>query len=365
MNQDHTDASSSNRDEAAQPTELSLFDLTGLVLRFWRLVVGLPLVLVAATVFVRLLQPRVYEASASFVPMSGDQQGSRLTNLAVQFGVTVPTLGRTGPTPAFYASLLRSRVVLGPVVDMRYNYVVGGDTVAGSLVELIGPRKGSVPARRAATIQRLRNNLDVSTQIETGIVRLVVTARAAGLATSIAERILDQLSAFDLERRRAQAASERIFVEQRLAELDTELRQSEGRHEAFLRRNREFRNSPELSFENDRLAREVAMRQQIYTSFADAFERAKVDESRNTPVLSVIERPEIPPQPRSRGLLLRIILGLVIGLAVAIGVAAAIEFVRITRSRDPEGAAMLSNLLERTRAEIRSFPRTYRRAPHR
>src|SRR5438093_11794505 len=281
MNQDYTNAKDPDQDQVAQPTELSLFDLTGLILRFWKLVVGFPIVLVAAIVLITLLQPRVYEASASFVPMSGDQQGSRLTSLASQFGVTVPTLGRTGPTPAFYASLLRSRAVLGPVVDTGYSYVADGDTVAGSLVELIGPRKGSLPIRRAATIQRLRGNLDVSTEIETGMVRLVVTARPAPLAASIAERILDELSAFDLERRRAQAASERIFVEQRLAELGTELRESESRHEAFLRRNREFRNSPELSFENDRLAREVSMRQQIYTRFADALERAKVDECCN------------------------------------------------------------------------------------
>jgi uncharacterized protein involved in exopolysaccharide biosynthesis len=320
--------------------ELSLFDLAGVLLGHWRVMLGLPLSLAVVVEVATVVVPRTYVATASFMPQSGDAERSRLTGLAAQFGIGVPG-ARGGASSALYAGLVKTRSILGPVAAAQYSYVSAGDTVRGTLTDLIGPRAGSMEGRRAATILQLRAAIDVETALETGIVTVSVSARNAALARGIADSLLGRLSVFDLDRRRAQAASERVFIEERLAQLGAELRGAEARLEDFLIRNRDFHNSPELTFQNDRLARDVAMRQQIYTSLAQAYEQARVDEARNTPVLSIIERPETPTWPKSRGLVLRGVLSLMIGLLLATGIAATLDFARRCRARDPQAAAEL------------------------
>ena len=65
----------------------------------------------------------------------------------------------------------------------------------------------------------------------------------------------------------------------------------------FLQRNRDLLNSPELTFQRDRLQREVSMQQEVFTSLAQALEQAKIEEVRDTPVLTLVEEPELPVRP--------------------------------------------------------------------
>jgi uncharacterized protein involved in exopolysaccharide biosynthesis len=113
--------------------------------------------------------------------------------------------------------------------------------------------------------------------------------------------ILDRLNWFNLVTRQSQAGAERRFMEGRLDEARAELRTAEDRLQNFLQRNRDFRNSPELTFQQDRLARDVQMRQQVYTSLAQAYEQARIEEVRDTPVITVVEQPDLPIRPDRRG----------------------------------------------------------------
>ena len=85
-------------------------------------------------------------------------------------------------------------------------------------------------------------------------------------------------------------------------------------------------NSPQLTFENDRLERQVFMRQELVTAMAQAYEQARIDEVRNTPLITVIDRPEPAALPDPRWLL-EIVLGLSLGMMVGFGLA----FVRAAR----------------------------------
>ena len=108
------------------------------------------------------------------------------------------------------------------------------------------------------------------------------------------------VSHFNLLTRQTRAGAERRFVEARLQEAADSLRLVENRHKAFLQANRDFRNSPQLKFENDRLERDVQFQQQLYTSLAQSFEQARIDEVRNTPVITVLEPPDLPASPDPR-----------------------------------------------------------------
>jgi uncharacterized protein involved in exopolysaccharide biosynthesis len=85
-----------------------------------------------------------------------------------------------------------------------------------------------------------------------------------------------------------------------------------------MQRNRDYRNSPELSFQQDRLSRAVSMEQQVYNSLAEAYEQAKLEEVRDTPVLTVVEAPMPPVRPDSRGVIKKGLAGLLVGGVIGV-----------------------------------------------
>ena len=153
------------------------------------------------------------------------------------------------------------------------------------------------------------------------MVNLDVTVPQPALALQINQRLLELLNEFNLRSRQSQAGEERRFTERRLAEVRQELRAAEDRLQQFMQRNRDLRNSPELTFQSDRLEREVMMRQQVYTTLAEAYEQAKIEEVRDTPVITVVQQAELPVRPDRRGLIAKSLLGLLAGLLIGAALA--------------------------------------------
>lgn len=304
------------------------------VLRHPLLFVLLPLLFFAAAVVPGLLAPRVYESSATFAPQASSQRNSALSGLAAQFGIAVGG-GEAATSPAFYSDLLLSRELLGRVVDTRFEYPSDTGRVRGDLVTILAGEPGADRAlQRELTIDALEERTAVVPALKTGVVRVSVTTEAPQLSQQIVARMLALLNEFNLQRRQSQAAAERQFVEQRFSEVRAQLRVAEERLEEFQRGNRRVTGSASLQLTEERLQREVGMRSQLYTTLAQAYEQARVDEVRDTPVITVVEQPTIPVRPKRRGLVMRGLLALFTGLAIAAVIAAIRETLAAAKVRD-------------------------------
>jgi uncharacterized protein involved in exopolysaccharide biosynthesis len=108
------------------------------------------------------------------------------------------------------------------------------------------------------------------------------------------------------------------MLEQRTAEARANLNTAEGHLLDFLVRNRNYDNSPELKFQFERLSREVSGRQQLYITLAQSYEKARIDEIRDTPLLTVIEPPNLPTGPKPRWTVLKTLVGAIVGMLIAI-----------------------------------------------
>ena len=159
------------------------------------------------------------------------------------------------------------------------------------------------------------------------MVEYSVTTPWPDLSYEVAERIVGLVNEFNLETRQSRGAEERRFVEERLQQVRSELRDAENQLQGFLQSNRAFQNSPELLFEHDRLQRQVGMRQQVFTSLMQAYEQARIAEVRNTPVITVIVAPSEPVRPERRNLILGAFMGLLIGASVGVSLALGRDFV--------------------------------------
>ena len=294
--------------------EISFLGALAAVLRHRALVLITAVLTAGAVVTAILLMPRTYTSESSFMPQA-KKTGAGLSGLAAQFGFALAT-GDAGQSPAFYADLATSRSLLGPLVDGKYRLETRDGVVEGTLVQYY-KSKGATPAlRRDAAIRSLKEDIEATTVQKTGLVNLAVTMKQAPLAFEINQRLLALLNEFNLHTRQSQAAEERRFTERRLSEVRQDLRAAEDRLQQFLQRNRDVMNSPELQFQRDRLQREVLMQQEVFTTLAQALEQAKIEEVRDTPVLTTVQLPDVPVRPDRRGVVLKGFLALVAGLSL-------------------------------------------------
>lgn len=299
--------------------ELALIQLVNILLRHRRLTARASAGVFTLVVLVTLILPRSYTTEGAFLPNSPAGTNA-MSAIAAQYGFSLPG-GDGGFSPEFYSELLRTRAMLTRLVDTEFEDVrvrLGmfrpAESRSGTLVDLFDIDHENPRQARELALRRLRDMVSVSTGRFSGTVRFSVTSPTPELSHSIATRILELVHDFDTSRRQSRAAAERRFSEARMEAALAELRATEDSLQAFLQRNRMIQ-SPELQFERDRLQREVSMRQQVYSALAQAYERARIDEVRNTPVVTVIQEPHAPVLPNQRRLLLKGLLALVFGAA--------------------------------------------------
>jgi uncharacterized protein involved in exopolysaccharide biosynthesis len=311
--------------------EISLMEIANGLLRNWRILTIFPFLFAVAAAIWSLSQDRKYQATATFLPEATQSSAAGgAAALAQQFGVDVGA-GRNSLSPQFYMDLVRSRAILQQAVTAKYK--VGGRE--STLVELLDT--DGETNRVEAAIDELRGMIGVSVARATGVVQVSVSTKNPGLSEQITGRLVELLHTFNVQIRQANAREEARFVSGRLAEALAEMNMAEDKLEEFLRRNREFRNSPELNSRHERLQREVAMRQQLYMSLQNSEEQARIDAFRDTPLITVIDHPAGSAKPQSRGTVTRVILAALLGVLFAIVVILLKEFMRRGReARNPE-----------------------------
>lgn len=315
---------------------MSPLDLMVLALRRIRLLVGLPIAFAVLAV-VYVYTTAEYAADASFRPQVAEMDASRLVGIAAQLGFSMPSSG--GESLHFYTAVLRSRSVLTEVI--RTEYVVqpeDDDVVRGDLIDLLDIEEDSERRELLVALAEMDERIEVQTDIESGIIRFRVVAPWGQLAESVAARMLDLLNDYNLARRQSQASQERSFVESRLADTQAELQAAEAQLRAFLDDNRTYQASPRLVFEQARLQRQVDLQQALHATLAQAFEQARIEEVRNTPVVTIIDRPEGSARSAANPVA-AVLLALIFGGVVAITVLLLQIWWRVQHDRNPEALA--------------------------
>jgi capsule polysaccharide export protein KpsE/RkpR len=287
------------------------------------------------------VRERTYTVSTSFIPQSRRVQ-SGVANLSAQFGITLGG-AEPGQSPDFYVDLVRSPELMRLTALSAYRFPIGNGQFSGTLVDYFAPASERYALRLEIAVARLQSAVAAAASLKTGIVTLNVTTTSPVLSQQIANQVLAKIQDFNREVRRSQATEERKFTEGRLAEAADELRGAENRLQGFLQGNREYSGSPALGFERDRLTRDVSMRQQIYTSLAQAYEQAKIDEVRESSLITIISPPVVPALPNRRGLITRGLTGFLLGALIGIAIALIRAYWAGTRRTDPERFNELSH----------------------
>jgi uncharacterized protein involved in exopolysaccharide biosynthesis len=257
------------------------------------------------------LVPPTYLAATTVIPVGNQDK----TSLLGQIGSGLEDLGiQTGSksnSPAMYPDIVRSRRLVGEVLDLPSPPEV--DSRRRPLLYLLdGPNRD--PRSWDKAIRRARRMVASSVDRRTGVLTIEVRARRPEIAALMANALDSLLQQFTIQASSSQASANRVFIEGRLAETDASLHQAEENLRDFRERNLRIMNAPNLLMEEARLVRLLRAEEEVFVTLKRQYEMAKIQEHKDLPVLTILD-PAVTPVSRDspkRGLMAAS--GLLVGL---------------------------------------------------
>jgi uncharacterized protein involved in exopolysaccharide biosynthesis len=304
--------------------EFSIVELRRGVARRWPWLLIIPVAAAGIGAGGALVWPKTWTATTSFVPEQA--LGSNNIGILGAIGGLGSLLGeaggasalaklKEGPSTEFFADVLTSTELLTTTLQTPFPDPAEPG-VKRPLLELIDV-SGPTPERRFGNgLRKFKRRVVVLISRKSSIVNLSVTLRDPALSAAVANRMLELLNRFNLERRQRASTEQRRFAELRLGTAKAELDSTETAKQAFLDSNRNYYESPRLLAQFDQLDRAVRVKEGILIGLTKTFEESRVAEVRDTPLLTVVDMATPPDRPLQRPLLWS---GLALGAGVVLG----------------------------------------------
>lgn len=260
--------------------------------RHWRVLVTAMLLAGIGSAVVSMLLPPRFVVTSSFVTDEVDQTQlpAGLASIAGQFGFSTGASG-VGSTQ-FYADLLRSRSIVRSLLSAT----VPADGRSVHVIDLL--HAGDDDTNRIRRIEdaesAMADRISVNFDRTTGRIDLTVWMKRPETAKAVSDTLLALVNKFDRETRRTRAGEKRAFTEHQRKLAADSLRAAEDAMTAFLERNRSYNESAQLQFQHERLAREIALRQDVFLALSRDAEQARLHELDARPVVTTIDAPVLP-----------------------------------------------------------------------
>lgn len=337
--------------ESVKPDEdLSLINILNVFLRERWLILGIAGLMALVALVSMLFAPRKYTVETSFIVQKRDQPA--VAGIAAQLGMDLNGADAS-QSPAFYAGLVKTPDVLDRLVDSTFT--TSTNPKPRTLATIWNIEGGTPNERREEVIEKLQDMVSSSVSLKLDLVVLQVVTHDPELSKELADAIVRQVNWFNLSTRQSRAAAERQFAERLVAEVGTDLRGAEDEAQQFFQRNQQSHLSAALEMERQRLARRLEILNARYVSVVTAYDRARIDEVRDTPVITVIQRPKVPVRPDSRNPAKKTVLWFLLGLGLGSIVAIARQvFSNLRASRDGD-AQEFHHLLGETSGDVRKL----------
>jgi len=258
------------------------------------LVVGL------STLGINFLLPQYFKATAIILPDTDKSKmglSGQLAGLASLAGVNVGG----GDNAKLYPVILTSDTLLLAVIQHKYQTQKFKDSV--DLVTYFDFGEASREKDIEKSLKEMRDLLGVSYDTKTSVVSASLEMREPQLAADVLNETLAQLDRLLREKKNSNATEQRKWIEERLVQVDKELREAEEGLKEFRERNRRITDSPDLLLQQDRLMREVTVKGTINVELRKQAEIAKIEEIKQVTTINVLDegRPPVKKERPKRG----------------------------------------------------------------
>jgi uncharacterized protein involved in exopolysaccharide biosynthesis len=158
---------------------------------------------------------------------------------------------------------------------------------------------------------------------KTGVISITTQFEDPKLSYEFNAAMFEELNNTLMNKMHFKATENRKFIEERLLEIKGDLRRSEELLLNFQQRNRSW-NDPSIQLQESRLMRAVTINQELVLQMQKQYELAKIEESKDMPLLDVIESPRRAlshSKPKTK-----IVLALGLAGGIFLGLVAALAF---------------------------------------
>jgi uncharacterized protein involved in exopolysaccharide biosynthesis len=160
--------------------------------------------------------------------------------------------------------------------------------------------------------------MEITYDGRTSVITVSVRTFDPHFSQAVAARLLDVLMERNRQMADSRAESQVAFLTRVAAEARRDLTIAQSRLAAFLEANRAYVPASRLALTYRRLDSDVLEKRRQYADLALQLERAKLDRSRATQLITIVSRPEVPSGPDSRGVVLATMAGAVGGGGLAL-----------------------------------------------
>lgn len=174
----------------------------------------------------------------------------------------------------------------------------------------------------------------ISVENSDGILEVRTKFDNAELAYQVHEELLRLLKEYFKNDYTSRDREKRKFVEERLNEVDAELKGAEARLMRFREKNI-MATAPRVLLEGERLKREVELQASLFSELTKQLEIAKIDEKKEVPVFEVLQAAELPLGPSDPNRKIMMIMSAFFGIGLGAVVVFVLKYIRdmITFSR--------------------------------
>ena len=278
--------------------------------------------------------PPLYTAQVTLIP-SGEG-GTSLFSQIASF-TNIPIESETS-YEGFYGEILHSDRLLDQVIRRQWYTERQDSTSLARFFGMAGAPDGQQLAGRQAfrlkkilrrkVIRFKHNKLNGFMTVEVSL------PRDPGLARDLANYLVRELDLVVQEMKGGQATAQRVFVENRLAEVEEQLRRSELAVTRFVENNRKYAASPALSQRYGELLRESQANSSVWIELRKQLELAKIDEQKDSVRLNILDQAPLPYRSSSPNRPVIIVGGLLFGLFL--GLIVALSGFPASLAREPE-----------------------------
>lgn len=259
-------------------------------------------VLAATTALILVFVPNRYTSEAQILPKDLNS-GGLLNNLmatAAALGVNVG--GAQGDDSASYVDILNSRKVAETVLAKKYDFGVRP-------LFFLSPRPKSMSMydyldednRDLAAEKFQKRLMSVDRDLKSGLITVRVTTDSADLSKEALDTAVNELESFIQASTQRNGKANAEFSQSRLDEAISAATASEAKLEQFADAHRNYALSPdpEVRITGLRLEADLALRRQVVATLTLTLQQAMLDAKNDTPVLNILDRPNLPIQKSS------------------------------------------------------------------
>ncbi len=341
-------------DKGAQYSdEYSFSDLYLALARGIRWIFFTPLILgIITALYLIFMAKPTYESTATIFPSFGESgSNSNLLSLASRFGISIPSQFEDTDflSADMYPSIIKSRTLAKTLLSREFDSNEHGKRI--SLLGILTKPEDFEDADSSQIIAKKINYfieeiVKISQNPDSPLYTLKIFTEDPILCAQIANAVIEELDSLQIEFKSHKVLQKKSFIEDRIVDVEKELRKAESALQRFREQNKQISYSPSLLLEQERLERETQVQTEIYISLKQQYETVKIEEVQETSFVQILDEPNIPilpSKPNKKFILFFTVLG---GFALGILIAIFKESHRIQKSSNDKSYSEANKIIK-------------------